>query len=124
MEGVRLRWVPQERLVEMEFLPPPRAPGEAEARACLRQMEAWSKGEPYGLLIDCANLRDTHAGWRRAFAEYFRASGQRVPFAWYNMTPLVRVMVAMFVRAAGVNGKGFAGEKEAREWMRGAMVDA
>lgn len=117
VDGVRLRWLPAERLVEMDFLPPPRSPGETEARACIGAIRAWAGEGPFRLLVDCRNIRDTQAAWRRAFADLAREPGRDVRFAWYNMSPLIRVTVSMFLRASGIPGRAFATEEEARAWV-------
>ena len=114
--GVHLAWDPELRLARMGFRP--RAnPGEAEARACVEALARWADHQPIRLLIDCGGLRDTQPGWRAVFAGFFRHQGKSTVTAWFGMSPLVSMMVQMFVRASGVKGRGFRSEAEARAWL-------
>lgn len=112
---VRLTWDPTLGVARMSFTGP--SAREQDARVCIDALRRWSGDSPLDVLVDCTNIRDTEPGWRASFAEYFRHERPDVRLAWFNMSPLISMMVQMFIRAAGVKGKGFRSEAEARAWL-------
>ncbi|HVM44887.1 MAG TPA: STAS/SEC14 domain-containing protein [Candidatus Thermoplasmatota archaeon] len=114
---VHLAWEPELRLARMSFRGPRAAVDETEARVCVEALQRWAGDEPFRLLVDCTGLRDAHAGWRAVFADFFRRRGFDVRLAWFNMSPLISIMVQMFVRASAVKGRGFRTEEDARAWL-------
>ena len=114
---VHLAWEPRERLARMYFDGPGADPGSEEAAACIATIEQWAGSEPFRLLVDCAGLRSTQAGWRSEFASFFKRRGHTDRVAWFNMNPLVDMMVTMFVRGVGIRGRGFRDEAAARAWL-------
>lgn len=114
---VGLAWDPASRIVAMRFLRPRAEADEDMAEGCTRALGEWAGERPLSLLVDCGQLRNATAGWRASFAQFFRSRGYRDRVAWYTMTPLISMMVGMFVRASGIEGRGFPSEAEARAWL-------
>lgn len=115
--SVRLRWEREPRIALMTFAPAGSNPGEEEARAVVAKLQEWSGGGPFGLLVDCTDVRSVSAGWRAVFADYFTKGQPGIRVAWFNMNLVIRVIVEMFLRATRVPGRGFASEEEARRWL-------
>ena len=94
--------------------------GAEQASMFRDQVERWTAGklDRFGMLVDCANITDTDPGWRATLNDYFRSAPARVWVAWINTSPLVKLMVEMFVVGTrAVEGKVCSSESEARAWL-------
>lgn len=123
--GIRLQWVPATRMVLMTIAPG--LPGTRltadDAAWVLEHVKRWTEagsGAPYAALVDCRGLTNTDPGWRAALNDFYKSLPRgQVTVAWYNLSPLVRIMAEMSaVVAQGIDGKAFHSESEARAWLR------
>lgn len=120
MEAVHLTWEQERRLLVMTFGAGRRTLAtESAARALIAQMDRWLQASPgpFRLLVDCSGLKDTEPGWRATFSGFFQDHRGEVAIAWYNMTPLVRMTVTLFILATRITGKAAGTEEEARQWI-------
>jgi hypothetical protein len=113
---VLLTWSPEERLARLSFVEPG-VGGRTEAEVLAQQLEEWTDGGPFGVLVDCSDIVDADAGWRSVFGQWFRDRRERGRIAWFNANPRVRLLVLMFRKGTGVHGRAFATEAEARAWL-------
>jgi len=120
--GIELHWDPPHHLVTVRFIEAVATVTGEQARWMLEHVERWHgmSAEPFGYLVDCANIGNADVGWRADLAKYFRRRAPGQDFiAWYNLSTIVRIAAEMFVIAAlGGRGRTFAAESAARAWLR------
>lgn len=115
---VELTWQPDRRLATMRFVEEGIG-GKVEAQTLSAQLTAWAgePGERYRLLVDCSEIVDVDAGWRAVWAKHFRADRDVARVAWFNANARVRLIILMFRKGTQVEGRAFATEQEAEEWL-------
>lgn len=116
-EGLRLRWDPERRLVEMDFTREDIRLTEEMARVVTRQMRAYVGDGPYSLLVDTAPIAEADAGWRAVWADFFRGDRLRARVACFAPRPFLRTIIRMFILAARLDGAAFARREEAEAWL-------
>lgn len=72
----------------------------------------------FALLADVRQLSHVDAGWRAAWASFFKARKERGYLAAYGMNPIVRVAAQMFAIGTGVPLRAFGDEDAAWVWLR------
>ena len=104
-DGVAFDWYPKARIVDWTF----RAPTVTEEHAsALEKMKACvGDVAPYTIVIDCTALTFATSGYRRRALPVFAADKERLQFLVFGFTPVIRVMVDMFMRVAGLDGGCF-----------------
>lgn len=121
VDPVRLAWDADERLATLRFLHD--GVGDRQhAHELTQQLRTWTGDppEPYRFLVDCSAIVDVDAGWRAAWAEYFKRSRASATVAWFNANARIRLVILMFRKGTGVHGRAFATEDEARAWLAAA----
>jgi hypothetical protein len=116
-----LCWEPETKLVRMSFTSAVGKATAEQARMCVEQIDRWTAGklDKFGMLVDCANIAATDPGWRATLNDYFRSASARVSVAWFNTSPLIKLMTEMFVVGTrAIDGKVCSSESEARAWLR------
>lgn len=80
---------------------------------------AWvgNPAEPYDFLVDCSEIVDVDASWRAIWGDHFRAHRDVATVSWFNANPRIQLVVVLFIKGTGVNGKPFEHEAEARAWL-------
>ena len=119
IDGVSLTWDAAHSIARFGF--------EAETIGTGRVAEhltaafgRWVDGRPgkFALLADVRRLSNVDAGWRAAWASFFKARLPRGYLAAYGMNPIVRVAAQMFAIGTGVPLKAFGDETTALAWLR------
>lgn len=114
-----LEWDDVERFATLRFIEPGTG-GRDEAEALTTQLVEWvSQPElrHYRLLVDCSEMVDVDASWRATWSEHFRAHRDTATLSWFNANPRIQLIVLMFLKGTGVEGKPFASEADARAYL-------
>lgn len=118
---VVMRWDAGSRMAHVHFAETG-VGGREHAERLSGQLEEWVGDEPFRMLFDCSDIVDGDAGWRAVWGEWFRARRDQATLAWFNANPRVRLLILMFRKGTGVNGRAFATEAEARSWLEGEAL--
>lgn len=116
---------PRGRMVEVSFA----AEMNLSARHAVALVSALrdvvgNDSAPFGLLVDGARLRDVDADYRAVAATFFRQHSRAACLAFYNLRPVLRVLVEMFSLAVQVHAKAFPDEGAARAWLKVRGIEA
>jgi hypothetical protein len=77
-----------------------------------------TEGEPFGLLGDGGRLSGLDAEYRSVWGKFLRQHRRDAYLAFFNMNAIVRIATEMFRVGTRLRLKAFAGEQEARAWLR------
>lgn len=114
-----MTWDPGARLAHILFTAPTEARGE-DAALLVAAISDWvgTEGRPFGILGDGGKLGRLDAAYRATWGRFFKDHRRDSHLAFYNMTPLVRVVAEMFRIGTGLDMRAFATEEEARSWLK------
>lgn len=119
IDGAALEIDGDARLVRLVFTRPEILATEHAAKRFTAMLEEWLARSPgaFRVLVDCANVANSTAGWRAEFGRFFKRHAAETRMAWYNASPLIRITIRMFILATRIDGAAFATEREARRWL-------
>jgi hypothetical protein len=114
-----MTWEPASRLATISFVRETRATGR-DARVLVEWLAGWigSQHEPFGLLGDGGRLSGLDAEYRSVWGTFLRQHRDDCYTAFFNMNAVVRIAAEMFRIGIRLRLKAFAGEAEARAWLR------
>jgi hypothetical protein len=114
-----LTWDADARLAIIHFEREAQATGR-DAVVLVDAMTGWigTEGKPFGLLGDGGKLSGLDAEYRSAWGSFLRHHREDSHTAFFNMNAVVRIAAEMFRIGTGLRLKAFAGEEEARAWLR------
>jgi hypothetical protein len=123
--SIEMTWDSESRLALIRFESETRATGQ-DAVQLVEALTRWigTDGKPFGLLGDGGKLGALDAEYRSVWRKFFEQHRQDSYIAFFNMSPVVRVAAEMFRIGTGLRLKAFAGESEARAWLRGMGIIA
>lgn len=123
--AIEISWDPDARLAVIRFETETSATGK-DAVVMIDALTRWIGIEPkaFGLLGDGGKLRNIDAEYRSLWGAFFKAHRNYAFIAFFNMGPLIRIAAEMFRIGTGVRMKAFAGEAEARSWLRESGIAA
>jgi hypothetical protein len=122
---IEMTWDPESRLAVIRFETETKATGK-DAALLVEALTRWIGIErrPFGLLGDGGKLSGVDAGYRSVWGGFFKAHRAESYIAFFNMGPLIRIAAEMFRIGTGLHLKTFAGEAEARSWLRESGIAA
>jgi hypothetical protein len=118
-EAIEMRWDAEARLAIIRFERETQATGK-DAVVLVDALTGWigTEGEPFGLLGDGGRLSGLDAEYRSVWGKFLRQHRVDSRVAFFNMNAIVRIAAEMFRIGTGLQLKAFAGEVEARAWLR------
>jgi hypothetical protein len=125
-DGIAMAWDPARRLVRWRVTEPELVGTGKQASWMVETWRGWTgASEPFRILADCAGMASSDPVWRAILSDYLRANSRRVAIAWFNPTPVLRVMVEMFlVGTPALDGAVFSSESEAWAWLTTRRSDS
>lgn len=123
--AIEMTWDPEARLASLRFARETQATGQ-DAAVLVETITGWigSEGRPFGLLGDGSRLSGLDAEYRSRWATFLRQHRGEAYVAFFNMNALVRIAAEMFRVGTGLQLKAFAGEADARAWLRDNGIPA
>lgn len=117
--AIQLTWDPATRLALIRFERDTKATGR-DAQALVAALERFvaSEPKPFGLLGDGGRLSSMDADFRATWSRFLREHRDDCYVAFFNQSAIVRISAEMFRLGTGLRLKSFAGEDEARAWLR------
>lgn len=117
--SIEMTWDSEARLALLRFESATRATGK-DAVVLVDALTRWigTDRKPFGLLGDGGRLAGVDAEYRSVWGKFFRQHRDDSFIAFFNMGPIIRVAAEMFRIGTGLRLKAFAGEDEARSWLR------
>jgi hypothetical protein len=114
-----MTWDVETRLAVIRFERETQATGK-DAVVLVDALTGWigTEGEPFGLLGDGGRLSGLDAEYRSVWGKFLRQHRADSRVAFFNMNAIVRIAAEMFRIGTGLRLKAFAGEAEARAWLR------
>ena len=124
-EQAEMTWDSDSRLAFLTFAPGTRGTRELGAALVSElRRDVGSGGDPFGLLVDAANLVAVDAEFRAIWGSFFRDHRQDGYGALFNVSPVIRVATEMFALGIRVPVRPFADEADARGWLRSVGISA
>jgi hypothetical protein len=122
---IEMTWDPEARLAVIRFERATHATGK-DAVVMVDAMTRWigTDGKPFGLLGDGGKLSGLDAEYRSVWGRFLRHHRGDSHTAFFNMNPIVRIAAEMFRIGTGLRLKAFAGEADARAWLRDNGIPA
>ena len=122
---IEMTWDPDSRLAEISFERETRATGK-DAIVLVDALTGWigAEGTPFGLLGNGGKLSGLDAEYRSVWGRFLRQHRNDSIIAFFNMNAVVRIAAEMFRLGTGLRLKAFAGETEARAWLRDNGIPA
>lgn len=116
---IQMTWDSEARLAVLSFERETHATGK-DAVALVEALTRWigADRKPFGLLGDGGKLSGLDAEYRSAWAKFLQQHKADACIAFFNMNAVIRVAAEMFRLGTGLMLKAFAGEEEARAWLR------
>ncbi len=122
---MQMTWSDESRLLELRFDHPSAATRQhGTVLVDLLTRSIGTERRPFGLLCDAAKLSSLDAGYRAVTGQFFRQHREDCVIAAFHMGRLVRIIAEMFRVGTGTRVKGFAGEADARAWLRANGISA
>lgn len=116
---IEMTWDREARIASLRFAAETRGTGK-DAAALIDALTRWigTDGKPFGLLGDGGKLSGVDAAYRAAWGRFFRKHRKDSYLAFFNMNAIIRVAAEMFGLGTGLRLRAFAGEGQARAWLR------
>jgi hypothetical protein len=117
--AIDMTWDAETRLAVIRFVRETQATGK-DAVVLVDALTGWigTEGEPFGLLGDGGRLSGLDAEYRSVWGKFLRQHRRDAYLAFFNMNAIVRIAAEMFRVGTRLRLKAFAGEQEARAWLR------
>jgi hypothetical protein len=124
-EAMSITWHPASRLAVLQFQPGIEL-GAMEGALLVETLTSWigAEGKRFGVLANMTGVRGSDSAYRVKIRDFFKRHRDSAYVAATHMGPVVRVVTEMFRLGTGVQLKGFAGEGEARAWLRSHGIAA
>ena len=116
---MEIAWHSESRVASIRYAPDTNLTGK-EARVLIDALGGWigDAPEPFAILADATGVRGADAEYRAMTTAFYRQHRERIYIALMNIGPLIRVLAELFRVGSGLPVKAFAGEAEARLWLR------
>jgi hypothetical protein len=116
---IEVTWDAESRLATIRFGGEVAITGR-DAEILVKALTEWIGDDtrPFALLGDARGIQGVDAEYRAAWSRFFRVHRDRACVAFFNLTPVIRIIAEMFRVATGLQLKAFAEEAEARSWLR------
>lgn len=117
--SAEMDWDADSRVAILRFTGETHA-GRQEAVLLVEALTRWigTEGKTFGLLGDGGKLSGVDSEYRSVWGAFFKQHRGDSFTAFYNMSPVVRIVAEMFRIGTGVQMKAFADEMHARSWLR------
>jgi hypothetical protein len=116
---IEMTWDRDARLAVIRFEREAQATGK-DAVVLVDSLTGWigTDGVPFGLLGDGGKLSGLDAEYRSVWGSFLRQHREDSYTAFFNMKAVIRIAAEMFRIGTGLRLKAFAGESDARAWLR------
>jgi hypothetical protein len=117
--AIDMTWDAETCLAVIRFERETQATGK-DAVVLVDALNGWigTEGEPFGLLGDGGRLSGLDAEYPSVWGKFLRQHRRDAYLAFFNMNAIVRIAAEMFRVGTRLPLKAFAGELEARAWLR------